>query len=157
MIKILVMHGPNLGRLGTREPQLYGKETLQELAARLSRVAGERGATVEVFQSNHEGALVDRLEEAAGTVHGLIINPGGLAHTSVVLRDAVAALGVPAVEVHITNTHAREPFRHQDLLAPVVLGQIVGLGTPGYLLALTGLLDILRSRRPDSCQEGGTH
>ncbi len=157
MTKILVMHGPNLGRLGTRETRLYGEKTLQEVTERLSRVAADRRATVEVFQSNHEGALVDRLEEAAGEVQGLVINPGGLAHTSVVLRDAVVALGVPAVEVHITNIHAREPFRHRDLLAPVVQGQVVGLGTSGYVLALSGLLDMLQSRPPESCQEGGTH
>jgi 3-dehydroquinate dehydratase-2 len=157
MIKILVMHGPNLGRLGMRETQLYGEETLEQLTERLSRVAEERGAAVEVFQSNHEGALIDRLEEAAGNVQALIINPGGLAHTSVVLRDAVAALGVPAVEVHVTNTYAREFLRHQDLLTPVVVGQIIGLGTSGYVLALAGLLDILRPREPDSPQEGGSH
>jgi 3-dehydroquinate dehydratase-2 len=156
MTKILVMHGPNLGQLGTRETHLYGKETLQELTGRLSRLAAGRGAAVEVFQSNHEGALVDRLEAAAGEVQGLIINAAGLAHTSVVLRDAVVALGVPTVEVHITNIYARESFRHRDLLAPVVLGQVAGLGTYGYVLALTGLLETLRPRQAGSCQQGGT-
>ena len=115
MTRILVVHGPNLGSLGKREPHIYGRTTLAEINARLAAVAKDRGASLEVYQSNHEGAIVDKLEESSGNIDGLVINPGGLTHTSVVLRDAVAGLGIPAVEVHLTNIHSREPFRRQDL------------------------------------------
>ncbi len=156
MTKILVIHGPNLARLGTREPRLYGTETVADLTEKLMHVAADHAAEVEVFQSNHEGALVDKLEATAGSVDGLIINPGGLTHTSVVLRDAVAGLGVPAVEVHVTNIYAREAFRRQSLVAPVAAAHVVGFGVHGYVLALLGLLEMLRADHPDSTREGGS-
>jgi 3-dehydroquinate dehydratase-2 len=152
MTRILVVHGPNLGSLGNREPHIYGRTTLPEINARLAAVAKDRGVSLEVYQSNHEGAILDKLEESSGSIDGLVINPGGLTHTSVVLRDAVAGLGIPAVEVHLTNIHSREPFRRQSLLSDVVLGQVVGLGSYGYILALLGLLD--RSEAVGS-HEGG--
>lgn len=136
---ILVLHGPNLNLLGTREVGIYGTETLSDINARLLRRAGELGIRLEIVQSNHEGELIDAIHRARQWAHGLIINPAGYTHTSVALRDAIAAVGLPAIEVHLSNVHAREPFRHRSLTAPVVWGQIVGLGSLGYLLALEAL------------------
>jgi 3-dehydroquinate dehydratase II len=143
MKRILVMHGPNLDLLGEREPEIYGRETLAALDARLIREAGSLGMTVSTFQSNHEGVLIDRLRDARGEVDGIILNPGGLSHTSVSLRDAVAAASVPVIEVHLSNTFAREPFRQPDLVAPVCRGVILGLGSLGYLAALRTIAMIL--------------
>ncbi|EKP94614.1 type II 3-dehydroquinate dehydratase [Thermaerobacter subterraneus] len=140
---VLVLHGPNLNLLGRREPEVYGHTSLAELDALLQRRAARYGVAVECFQSNHEGALIDRLHQAPGRYLGVIFNPGGYAHTSVALRDAVAAiagLGVPVIEVHLSNVHAREPFRHRLLTAGASRGVISGLGVTGYLLALEGLL-----------------
>jgi len=142
---LLVVHGPNLNLLGSREPRLYGRTTLAQIDHGLAARGAELGLAVATFQSNHEGALVDRLQRARGQTAGLIINAGGLTHTSVSLRDAVVALAVPTVEVHLSNIHAREEFRHWSYLAPVCLGQIAGLGAIGYRLALEALAPILKA------------
>jgi 3-dehydroquinate dehydratase-2 len=147
-LKILVLHGPNLNLLGRREPETYGPVTLDEINAALSEVAEERGTKLRILQSNHEGALIDALHEALGWADGVLINPAAFTHTSVALRDAIVALEVPAVEIHLSNVYAREPFRHNSLVAPVCIGQISGFGWRSYLLGLTGLLDYLGSNQP---------
>ena len=136
MKQILVLHGPNLNLLGHREPETYGTESLDSLNRRIEAAAAGLGLGVETIQSNHEGELIDRLQQARGTADGVILNPGGLSHTSVSLRDAVAALQVPVIEVHLSNTLAREDFRQRDMIAPVCTGVILGLGGQGYLAAL---------------------
>jgi 3-dehydroquinate dehydratase II len=145
LVKLLVLNGPNLNLLGVREPERYGRTSLDDLAASLE--AAFPDYELAFFQSNHEGALIDRLHEARvdGTA-GVVFNPGGYGHTSVAIRDAVAAIGLPVVEVHITNVHAREEFRHRSLIAPVCTGQISGLGTAGYHLAIRYLADHLHDR-----------
>jgi 3-dehydroquinate dehydratase-2 len=147
--RILVLHGPSLNLLGRREPAVYGHTTLAEIDAALQSAAREREAELRIVQSNHEGVLIDALHQALDWADGLLINPGGYTHTSVALRDAVAALGRPAVEVHLSNVHAREPFRHRSLIAPVCLGQVCGFGPRSYLLGLAALLDHLEFDKSD--------
>lgn len=139
-LHILVIHGPNLNTLGRREPGIYGRMTLAQINERIVSYAAERNCEITIFQSNHEGDLIDFLQQEAADCAGIVINPGGLAHTSVSLRDAVAGTGKPAVEVHLSNIFAREPFRHTSLLSAVCRGHVSGLGWRGYLYALDALI-----------------
>jgi len=146
--RILILNGPNLNLLGTREPGLYGRITLADVERALQAVAAEVDPPValEFFQSNHEGALVDAIQQSGAAAFAIIINPGALTHYSIAVRDALAACARPTVEVHLTNIHAREEFRHRSVIAPVVEGQIAGLGADGYVLALRYLLARLDGR-----------
>ncbi|HZP96114.1 MAG TPA: type II 3-dehydroquinate dehydratase [Candidatus Limnocylindria bacterium] len=146
MKRYLLVNGPNLNTLGTREPQIYGTTTLAEIVERCRGIAREAGAELDAFQSNHEGALIDYLQ-AHADASGAIINPGGLAHTSVVLRDAVAACRFPVVEVHISDVTKREQFRHHSYLTDVTANQVVGLGVVGYEVALRWLIEETRDRK----------
>ncbi len=136
MKKILIINGPNLNLLGTREPEIYGKTTLKDIETELKNKAEKLGVEIECFQSNHEGEIVDKIHSAKNKFDAVIINPAAYTHTSVAIRDAFAAVDIPTIEVHISNVYSREEFRHNSLIAPVVLGQIAGLGINGYLLAL---------------------
>jgi 3-dehydroquinate dehydratase-2 len=140
-----VVHGPNLGRLGSREPAVYGTATLAELTAALDEWAARVGVALQHFQSNHEGALIDFLEAGVGVLAGAVLNPGALTHYSLALRDAVAALPYPVVEVHLSNIHAREPFRRDSVIAAVSRGQVIGFGALGYRLALEALWELTKS------------
>lgn len=139
-MRIAVIHGANLRMLGRREPEVYGSDTLEDINGRLRTTADELGMEIEIFQSNSEGAILDYLEEAALRVDGVIINPGAFTHTSVALRDALAGIDRPFVEVHLSNPAARESFRHRSYLAPVAAGVVAGFRAESYLLALRGLL-----------------
>lgn len=141
--KVLVLHGPNLNLLGRREPAVYGSTTLAEIDRSLTDLGAELGIAVECAQSNHEGVLVDRIHGSMDYFSGLIINPGAFTHYSIALRDAIAAVGIPTVEVHLSNVYAREEFRRHSVIAPVTVGQIAGLGAVGYSLALRALADRL--------------
>lgn len=143
-VKILVLDGPNLNLLGEREPDVYGTTTLADIHGQLARRAGELGAVIDTFQSNHEGALIDRLHAARGQYHGVIFNPGAFTHYSIALRDAVAGCGLPTIEVHLSNTQAREDFRRRSVIAPVAVGQIAGFGPLGYRLALEAVVALVR-------------
>lgn len=140
MKPFLVLNGPNLNLLGLREPAVYGSMTLSQLEAEIREEAEGLGVTVEFFQSNQEGTILDRLHEGRGRLRGALMNPGGLTHTSVALRDAVAAVDYPVIEVHLSNILAREPFRHTDLIAPVCRGVVMGLGGVGYRVGLRALV-----------------
>ncbi len=141
--RILVIHGPNLNLLGSREPDIYGTTTLEQINGDLSSAAKEWGAELEFFQSNYEGALVDRIQESQSWADGILINPGGLTHTSVTLRDALVATELPIVEVHLSNIFAREEFRQNSFVAPIALGVVSGFGAMGYGLGLNALLEHL--------------
>lgn len=143
MRAVLVLHGPNLNLLGEREPQTYGRVTLAEIDARLVQLGRELGFEVRTMQSNHEGALIDALHEARTWAAGVVFNPGGYTHTSVALRDAVAAIGIPVVEVHLSNVQAREKFRRRSLITPVSAGNISGFGWHSYALGLHALARLL--------------
>ena len=144
MPKILLLNGPNLNLLGTREPQVYGHDTLADVESRATALGAARGVPVECFQSNHEGALIDRIHAARldGTCL-IVINPGGLTHTSVALRDALAGVAIPFFEVHVSNVHKREAFRHHSYLSEIAAGVIVGFGGAGYTMALNAAIDRL--------------
>ncbi|MGD8365998.1 MAG: type II 3-dehydroquinate dehydratase [Desulfobacterales bacterium] len=141
--KILVIHGPNLNLLGKREPDIYGRKTLEEIDAAVRQKGDTLGLTVETFQSNHEGALIDRIQAAAGNCSGLVINPGALTHTSIALLDALLAVNLPVIEVHLSNIHRRESFRHHSYTAKAATGIIAGLGAHGYLLALEAMAEMV--------------
>jgi 3-dehydroquinate dehydratase-2 len=143
--RVLVLNGPNLNLLGTREPDVYGATTLDDIERALADLAKDLGATIECRQSNQEGQLIDWLHDARGTFDGVVINPGGLTHTSVSLRDGIAAAGLPTVEVHISNTPARESFRHQSVTAAVCIGSVIGFGKNSYALGLRALIDYLNA------------
>jgi 3-dehydroquinate dehydratase-2 len=147
---VLVLHGPNLNLLGVREPKVYGATTLTEIDARLQSDGAALGLEVRCLQSNHEGVLIDALHEARAWAAGVLINPGGYTHTSVALRDAITAIGLPVIEVHLSNTEAREPFRHLSLVAPVCIGTVRGFGWRSYTLALQALVGVLADRSPSA-------
>lgn len=144
MIRILVIHGPNLNLLGTREPGVYGVDTLERVNSRITDWASSSGIEVQVFQSNHEGAILDEIHSGLGKVDGILINPGAFGHYSYAIRDAIASVGIPAVEVHLSNIYAREPFRHTSVIAPVAVGQVSGFGPQSYILGLEGLIYRIR-------------
>lgn len=138
--QVLLLHGPNLNLLGTREPQVYGTDTLEDINQRVSARAMLSGVSIQARQSNHEGALIDALHDARTWAVGVVMNPGAYTHTSIALRDAISATQLPVVEVHLSNVHAREEFRHRSLLAPVCVGQIAGFGWRSYILGIDALL-----------------
>lgn len=143
-MKILLINGANLNMLGTREPEKYGNLTLQDIEQAVISKGKDLGAQVDVWQSNHEGEIVEKIQSTKGIYDGMIINAGGYTHTSVVIRDAIAAVGTPTVEVHMTNIHSREEFRHTSLLSGVCVGQVVGFKELSYTLALEGLVNFLK-------------
>jgi 3-dehydroquinate dehydratase-2 len=144
MIKILVLHGPNLNMLGTREPEIYGKTTLEQINDRLRGLGANLDSEVETFQANSEGDLIDIIQKKSVVIDGLIVNLGAYTHYSIALRDAISGLAKPTIEVHLSNIYTRESFRHMSVTAPVCRGMITGLGWRGYLLALEALVGLLR-------------
>lgn len=147
-MKILVLHGPNLNLLGTREPEIYGSMTLGDLNTKLIEFGKEFGAELKCFQSNHEGALIEALQDAHTWADGVVFNPGGYTHTSVALRDAITAIRIPVIEVHLSNVYAREEFRHTSMISAVCKGKIVGLGWRSYTLGLRALAEMLEEVNP---------
>ncbi len=148
--KILVIHGPNLQLLGSRQPEWYGRKDLAAIDRQLRQLAAARGADVTIVQSNHEGKIVELIGGAGRSYQALLINPAAYTHTSVAIRDAIEAAGIPAVEVHLSNIYAREPFRHQSLIAPVCRGQISGLGDTSYRLGLEAAIELAQASRAPS-------
>jgi 3-dehydroquinate dehydratase-2 len=140
---VLVLHGPNLNLLGLREPEVYGRTTLTDINAHLQALAAQRNARLHIVQSNHEGVLIDAIHAARTTAQGIVINPGGLTHTSVALRDAISGVALPTVEVHLSNIHKRETFRHHSYISGVAVGVVAGFGWRSYTLGLMALLDYL--------------
>lgn len=143
-MKILLINGPNLNMLGTREPEKYGNITLSDIESNLSNKAQALGVELESFQSNHEGEIIDKIQAAKDSFDGIIINAGGYTHTSVAIRDAISAVSIPTVEIHMTNIHAREEFRHTSLISGVAIAQVIGFGAKGYEFALEGLIEYLK-------------
>lgn len=143
MITILVLHGPNLNLLGTREPEVYGSMTLEDINGKLIELGKELGAQVRCLQSNQEGALIDALHDARMWANGVVFNPGGYTHTSIALRDAITAIGIPVIEVHLSNVYAREEFRHTSLISAVCKGKVLGLGWRSYTLGLRAMVETL--------------
>ena len=144
-MNILIIHGPNLNLLGKREPEIYGKATLEDINQSVSVLAKELGVSASFFQSNHEGELVQKVQDAMGRFEAIVINPGAYTHTSIALRDAISATGVPVVETHISNIHRREEFRKQSFVSGVAVGQIMGFGTDSYLLAFRAAVNYVRN------------
>lgn len=143
-MKILLLHGPNLNLLGTREPEVYGSMTLDDINKKIIELGKELGAEIKCLQSNHEGALIDALHDARTWANGVVFNPGGYTHTSVALRDAISAIVIPVIEVHLSNVYAREEFRHTSLVSAVCKGKVSGFGWRSYELGLRGLVDIIK-------------
>lgn len=140
--RVLVLHGPNLNMLGRREPSLYGNHTLGQIDKRIEKLARELGLRIETFQSNSEGALVDRIHRAVGAMDAILINAGAYTHTSIALRDALLAAGLPVVEVHLSNVYKRERFRHRSLISDIAVGQVIGFGVNSYLLGLRAIAEL---------------
>jgi len=145
--RIIVIHGPNLNKLGKREPEIYGKETLDGINDKLIALGKKNGVDVQCFQSNHEGEIIDKIQAMGQNFSGLIINPAAFTHTSIAIRDALSMIDIPIIEVHISNIYKREPFRHTSMISGVVLGQIAGLGVQGYMMAMEVLIGILTENK----------
>jgi 3-dehydroquinate dehydratase-2 len=142
---VLIIHGPNLNMLGKREPEIYGNTTLDEINSNLEKLGGKLGLAVETFQSNHEGAIVDKIQETVGLQKGIIINPAAYTHTSIAIRDALLSLDIPVIEIHISNIYKREPFRRTSMISDVATAQIAGFGVKGYGMALEALAEMIQS------------
>jgi 3-dehydroquinate dehydratase-2 len=149
-MKILILHGPNLNLLGTRQPEIYGSLTLDDINTKLMELGIEIAVDLKCVQSNHEGALIDALQDARTWASGVLFNPGGYTHTSIALRDAIAAIGIPVIEVHLSNVYAREEFRHHSMISGVCKGKVVGLGWRSYTLGLRALVEVLHAERAGS-------